>query len=78
MSNTAETASIPPIAELVPYASKILQAAQASQNEEQLKIETEDILKTLCSACGILQIQPNLPHNCTSCLIACSHICCKS
>lgn len=53
MSNTAETASIPPIAELVPYASKILQAAQASQNEEQLKIETEDILKTLCSACGI-------------------------
>lgn len=50
MTNTAGITSIPPIAELAPYASKILRTAQAAQNEEQLKIEVEDILRTICTS----------------------------
>ena len=53
MTHAVEMTSIPPIAELAPYASKILRTAQAAQNEEQLKIEVEDILRTICSSCGI-------------------------
>lgn len=53
MTHATEITSIPPIAELAPYASKILRTAQAAQNEEQLKIEVEDILRTICSSCGI-------------------------
>lgn len=52
MANNTK-AAIPSVAELTPYASRILQAAQVSQNEEQLKIEIENALKTICVSCGI-------------------------
>ncbi len=53
MTQVSITNKLPSIDELEPYVSAIQTATNAAQNEEQLKIEVEGILKSLCENNGI-------------------------
>lgn len=48
MSPIVNRDKIPSTQELAPHVSAILEAAYAAENEEQLKIKVEDILKSIC------------------------------
>lgn len=54
MTSAYFNSTIPNVAELNPYVTRILESTEASQNEEQLKVEIEITLKKICDRSNII------------------------